>query len=202
MVDETQPEGATNRDDTSGLIATSLTTRAARNAAETESISRAYDKHIYRARRKERGSKWLTDESLRRVHQDMFGAIWDWAGKYRTVQLNIGVKPHQIQEQIQTFCADFHHWDTSGMPVLEIAARLQNRLTWIHPFQNGNGRHARLITDIFFYSCSQPLPQWPQTQLMTQGDAIREEYIGAMKEADQGAFPRLIQFIKGCLPVK
>lgn len=202
MVDETQPEGATNGDDTSGLIATNLTTRTARNAAETDSISRAYDKHIYRARRKERGYKWLTDESLRRVHEDMFGAIWDWAGKYRKDTLNIGVAWHLIPEQIRLLCDDFLSWDapTSTMPVLEIAARLQNRLTKVHPFQNGNGRLARLVTDIFLYSREQPLPQWPQIHLMTKGHEVREQYIRAMKHADQGEFNALTKFIEACVP--
>jgi Fic family protein len=85
------------------------------------------------------------------------------------------------------------------MPVLEIAARLQNRLTKIHPFKNGNGRHARLMTDIFLYSKSQPLPQWPQIHLMPQGHEVRQTYIAAMKKADQGDFSGLVTFIQSCL---
>jgi Fic-DOC domain mobile mystery protein B len=201
MSDDTQPVDATPGDDISGLLATNLITRTARNAAETEAISRAYDKHIFRARRKTRGSKWLTDQFLRKVHHDMFGSIWDWAGKYRSTLLNIGVDPHLIQEQIQASCGDFSYWDSSesSMPVLEVAARLQNRLTRIHPFKNGNGRHARLITDIFFYSRRHSLPQWPQIHLMTHGHDVREQYIAAMRKADQGDFSDLIRFIEGCL---
>lgn len=32
---------------------------------------------------------------------------------------------------------------------LEAAARFHHRLVQIHPFPNGNGRHARIATDIF-----------------------------------------------------
>jgi fido (protein-threonine AMPylation protein) len=132
----------------------------------------------------------------------MFGAIWDWAGKYRSIPLNIGVEAHQIPEQIQALCGDFEYWDSteSSMSVLEIAARLQNRLTKVHPFENGNGRHARLITDIFFHSRRYALPQWPQIHLLVQGHNVRDSYLAAMKKADQGDFSDLIQFIKGCLP--
>ena len=199
MSNDTQPVDATPGDDLSGLLASNLTTRTARNAAETDAIGRAYDKHIFRARGKKRGSKWLTDQFIRTIHHDMFGAIWDWAGKFRTIRLNIGVEPHQIREQIQLLCGDFDHWDSGNMPVLEVATRLQNRLTRIHPFKNGNGRHARLITDIFFYSRKHPLPQWPQIQLMSQGHEIREQYIAAMKKADQEDFSALIHFIEGCI---
>jgi Fic-DOC domain mobile mystery protein B len=202
ITNETQPAGATPGDDTSGLILTQLTTRAERNVAEAHAISLAYDKYIFEARRKKRGTQWLTENFLCKVHRDMFGSIWDWAGKYRTDALNIGIDWHLIPEQIRLLCDDFLYWDspTSTMLVLEVAARLQNRLTKIHPFRNGNGRHARLITDIFFYSHEHPLPEWPQTHLMSDGHQIREQYIAAMKQADQGDFSSLIHFIEGCLP--
>jgi Fic-DOC domain mobile mystery protein B len=202
MMDETEPAGATPGDDTSGLLLAHLATRAERNAAEAEAISVAYNKYIFEARRKKRGTQWLTVDFICKVHRDMFGSIWEWAGRYRTDTLNIGVDWHLIPEQIRLLCDDFLYWDspTSTIPVLEVAARLQNRLTKIHPFKNGNGRHARLITDIFFYSREHPLPEWPQTHLMSEGHQIRERYIAAMKQADQGNFSDLTQFIEGYLP--
>jgi Fic-DOC domain mobile mystery protein B len=201
MIDETQPIGATPGGDTSGLLLEHLTTTAARNAAEAEVISRAYDKHVFRARRKKQGTTWLTDDFIRKVHKDMFGTIWEWAGKYRQTKMNLGVDPHLIQEQIKLLTEDFLYWnDTeSTRDVIEIAARLQHRLTNIHPFMNGNGRHARLITDIFLYSRKHPIPQWPQIQLLAQGNGIREQYMTAMKKADDGDINDLRQFIEECL---
>lgn len=201
MPDDTRPIGATSGGDTSGLLLGHLSTPAARNAAETESISRAYDKHVFRARRKKQGTEWLTDIYIRQVHADMFGTIWEWGGQYRQTRLNIGVEPHLIREQINLLMGDFYAWNetNSTVPVIEIAARLQHRLTYIHPFINGNGRHARLMTDIFLYSRQYPIPQWPQIQLMSQGNQIREQYIRAMKHADEGDLTELIQFIEECL---
>ena len=201
MTDDTQPVGATPGGDTSGLLLPHLATTGARNAAETEAISRAYDKHVFRARRKKQGTQWLTDDFLRQVHKDMFGAIWEWAGTYRETRLNIGIEPHFIPTQIRLLTDDFLYWnDTkSTMSVIEIAARVQHRLTHIHPFVNGNGRHARLITDIFFHSRNHPIPQWPQIQLMEQGNQVREDYISAMKKADDGDITALMNFIEECL---
>jgi Fic-DOC domain mobile mystery protein B len=198
MSDKTKTSGATPGEDTSGLIQTQLTDRGSRNAAELDAISRAYNKHVYRARRKSARREWLTDEFIRRVHVDMFGEIWEWAGKYRTDRLNIGVEYHLIPEQIKLLCGDFSYWnsDSGAMPPLEIAARLQNRLTRIHPFTNGNGRHARLITDIFFHSVRHPLPKWPQIQLLSEGDQIRARYIEAMKAADKEDYRELMAFMK------
>jgi len=198
MSDRTKTPGATPGDDTSGLIQRHLTDRRARNAAELDAISRAYNKHIYRARRKRAGTEWLTDELIRRVHFDMFGEIWEWAGKYRTDSVNIGVDFHLIPEQIKLLCGDFNYWnsDKSTMAPLEIAARLQNRLTRIHPFKNGNGRHTRMITDIFFHSVKHPLPKWPQIQLLSEGDHVRSRYIEAMKAADKDDYRELMAFMK------
>jgi fido (protein-threonine AMPylation protein) len=110
-MDDTRPLGATPGGDISGLILEHLTTPAARNAAETEVISRAYDKHVFRARRKKPGAEWLTDDFIRKVHADMFGNIWEWGGQYRQTRLNIGVDPHQIREQIKLLTGDFFSWN-------------------------------------------------------------------------------------------
>jgi len=201
MTDKTKTPDATPGDDASGLIQKQLIDRRARNAAELDAISLAYDKHIFKARGKRAGTQWLTDEFIRRVHLDMFGEIWEWAGKCRTSRMNIGVEPHLIPEQIKLLCGDFSYWNSPecSMPPLEIAARLQNRLTRIHPFNNGNGRHARLMTDIFLYSIKHRLPKWPQIQLLSHGDKIRDRYIAAMKAADQEDYSNLVAFIKDCV---
>lgn len=54
MMDDSQPLGATLGGDVSGLILSHLSTQSARNAAETEAIGRAYDKHVFRERKKMR----------------------------------------------------------------------------------------------------------------------------------------------------
>jgi Fic-DOC domain mobile mystery protein B len=196
--DENETAGATAGDDTEGLIQTQLTTKAARDAAEWEAIDEAYNKYIHRSRRKKLQDDWLSDGFIRRVHLDMFGEIWDWAGKYRRKILNLGMDPHLIPEQVQQLCGHFNYWNSpaSSMEIVEIAARLQNRLTRIHPFRNGNGRHARLMTDIFFNSRGHKLPQWPQIQLITHGDKIRERYIAAMRAADKEDYGELIAIMK------
>ena len=195
MRDETAGE------DISDLLMRHLITKESRNAVELESIAQAYDHYVFRGRKKIAEKKWLTDALIRQVHRDMFGGIWDWAGKYRHINLNIGIIWSQIPEQIRILCDDFAFWNTSkcSMSILEVAARLQNRLTRIHPFKNGNGRHARLITDIFLRSRDHPLPKWPQIQLIEQGNVIRKRYIDAMKQADMENFNPLMAFFEECL---
>src|SRR6266404_3333981 len=168
-------DGATGEthgdDDTEGLLQTQLTNKRARDIAELEAIGSAYQKYIFRPRGKAVKADWLSPEFIRKIHADMFGSIWDWGGKFRTKNLNLGIEWHLIPEQVHLLCGDFKYWNSSSssMDVIEIAARLQNRLTRIHPFRNGNGRHARLVTDIFFDSKGQRLPTWPEVQLVTHG---------------------------------
>jgi Fic-DOC domain mobile mystery protein B len=204
MTDSTEPPGATPGQDLSGLLLHNQSSRDEINAAETEAIDRASTKHVHRARKKSRDAEWLTDEFIRKVHHDMFGETWDWAGKYRTIRLNIGVEPHHIPEQIQLLCGDFLLWNsaTSPMPVLEIAARLHHRLTKIHPFKDGNGRHARLITDISLHSRAHLLPKWPQIHRLAQGDVIRRHYIAALKKADEGDYSALRSLLEDWLEEK
>ena len=136
---------------------------------------------------------------IREVHRHMFDKIWAWAGKYRRTNTNIGINWYQIPEQTKVLCDDFEHWNSATTTTIyEVAARLQNRLTKIHPFVNGNGRHARLITDMFFRSKKHALPTWPQTQLMQNGSEVRMRYASAMKAADQGDFAPLSKFIEDC----
>ena len=196
--DESKTAGAALGDDTEGLIQTQLTTKTARDVAELEAIDEAYGKYIFGPGRKALDGNWLSDGFIRKVHLDMFGTIWEWAGKYRTRDLNLGVDWHKIQEQVGILCGDFNYWNSPAckMDLLEIAARLQNRLTRIHPFRNGNGRHARLITDIFFDSRGHKLPKWPQIQLLTHGDEIRDRYIAAMRKADKEDYSELRAIIK------
>ena len=197
MSDSTQPQGMTAGDDTSGLLQPHLVTRELRNVVEAELIDRAYDKFVFRARRKSSAGEWLTDLFIRSVHDEMFGELWAWAGKYRTSDLNLGVSWHAVPEQIQQLCGNFVYWNSSeaSMQPIEVAARLQHTLTKIHPFTNGNGRHARLLTDIFFHSKKISLPFWPQIQRLPQGDSIRSRYIAAMKSADNGDIEPLKLFI-------
>jgi Fic-DOC domain mobile mystery protein B len=187
------PSGATPFD-VDGLRLTHLRTREAIYDAEAENILLAYQKYL--RRRLSPNRAWFTEGFVRQVHRDMLGAVWEWGGRYRETELTIGVPAHQIREEIAKLCDDRLFWDKDkNMPIIERAARLHARLAWIHPFRNGNGRHARLITDIFLYSHRHALPEWPHSELIQEGTP-REEYLVAMKQADRGNFESLITFTK------
>ncbi len=186
------PEGATPIEDTSDLIPDGLLTYQDLCASEAENILKAVNIHL--KRRKNSKKNWLTEEYLRKVHRDMFKSVWRWAGTYRTSELNIGVRAHLVREEIARLCQDANFWNAekANMPVLECAIRIHHRLTWIHPFRNGNGRHARMISDIYLYSYNHPRPVWSETSLSAPGET-RSQYLKAVREADRGNFKPLME---------
>lgn len=195
------PEGATPID-ADGLIPQAIATYGDLCAVEAENILAAADRHLNR--RKNADAAWLDEPFLRRLHADMFGEVWTWAGIYRQVELNIGVAPHRVAEEIGRLLGDFRHWHgltPAEMPVLERAARLHHRLSWIHPFHNGNGRHARMAADVYLHSQRHALPDWPGEELAAT-NAIRRRYLAALKAADAGDFGPLLALMESLLPAR
>lgn len=80
----------------------------------------------------------------------------------------------------------------------EITARLHHRLVWIHPFENGNGRWARLITNVHLKKHDLPLIEWPEKSLL-EASNVRQKYLGALRDADHHHFESLILFHKSLL---
>ncbi len=64
----------------------------------------------------------------------------------------------------------------------------------IHPFPDGNGRHARLWCDLLMGQSGRPLIVWQNDRLGTAGDA-RRAYIGALRAADRGDLEPLLELL-------
>jgi Fic-DOC domain mobile mystery protein B len=185
--------GATPIEDADGLIPP-IRNRAELNAREAENILQAMGIHLIRRRNIRK--PWLTEKYIRRIHRDMFGKVWKWAGYYRDTSLNIGVPIHQIREEIGKLCEDVAYWDLHqiSLSILERAARIHHRLAWIHPFKNGNGRLARFMSDIYLNAHRHPLPNWPDVTGNKEAN-VRNEYLKALRRADSGDFAPLIDFV-------
>jgi len=98
---------------------------------------------------------------------------------------------------VRNLCDDCAAWiEHAVYPPDEIAARFHHRLTAIHPFANGNGRHARLMTDILLvHLLKQPRFTWGSGNLINAGDC-RKQYITALRAADQNDFGPLLIFVR------
>lgn len=188
------PDGATplDADEAQGLLLSHITSRGELDRWEQENISEA---EAWAFRRKPKDI--LTIGFLKRMHKRMFGTVWRWAGKRRTSGKNIGVDVWQIDTGLQNLCADCATWIECGTyPPDEIAACFHHRLTAIHPFPNGNGRHARLMTDILLvHLLGQPRFSWGSGSLVNAGDC-RQQYITALRAADRLDYSLLLAFAR------
>jgi len=140
-------------------------------------------------------SNFLSEKAMRELHRQMFGETWQWAGKFRLTQKNIGCEAWRIGIALRALLEDVEIWiSTRSFPEEEITARFHHRLVWIHPFANGNGRFARLATDLLCTREGWPLSSWGAGNLDEAGE-LRRRYIRALQDADQHDFGPLIDFM-------
>ena len=141
-----------------------------------------------------RPEEMASDEYIRKLHRKMFEETWKWAGQYRVTEKNIGVAVHEIREMLMGLLADVRYWiENSTYPPDETAVRFHHRLVFIHPFPNGNGRHARLMADVLVMKLGRPAFSWGSVSLVREGEA-RAKYLDAIRVADQGDIEPLLKF--------
>lgn len=126
----------------------------------------------------------------------MFGDVWSWAGTTRKTGKNIGVDAQQIHLQLGGLLRDARYWiDQKAFAPDEITVRLHHGLVAIHPFPNGNGRHARLIADLQIEELGEPVFTWGGGTLRDVG-TLRAEYIAALRAADAHDMASLLAFAR------
>lgn len=197
LMETAYPEGATPLDPTEaeGLRLPHISTREQLNKWEQENILQAELKFFSRKQR-----DILSEGFMLRLHKQMFGDVWKWAGQYRTSEKNIGVPPWEVAVAIRGLCEDTKLWigsasDPAGAED-EIAARFHHRLVSIHPFANGNGRHARTMADLLLvHALGRKRFTWGRLDLAQAGSA-REAYLEALRAADRRDYSKLFAFVR------
>ena len=173
-----------------GLIPSYITTRGELNEAEQANILEAAEWAFARKR------DVLEERFLDNLHTRMFKHVWKWAGTHRRTDKNVGVDAYQIPTELRRMIDDCRYWiEHETYPPDEIAARFHHRLVWIHAYPNGNGRHARLATDLLLNSLNQPPFSWGQDNLVDAGET-RQRYVDALRAADKHDFAPLNAFVR------
>ena len=187
------PAGATelDADEAAGLIPKNLTTRAQLDEYESANVAEAMAWTAARRR------DVLAEGFLRDLHRRMFGKVWRWAGLFRTSGKNIGIAPHDVPAAMRDLVEDIKAQIAANhMPADEVAARFHHRLTRIHPFANGNGRHARLATDLLLEQLGEVHFSWGAAADLLHPGQVREQYIAALRAADAGDRRPLMEFLR------
>ena len=194
MTEPNYPEDATPLDpnDIEGLIPTHITTRSELDRWEQDNINEAL---TWIEGRKPKDV--LSESFMKLLHRKMFCNVWKWAGQFRRTEKNIGAPWYRIPIDLKQLCYDVGYWmENRTFSEDEIGTRFHHRLVSIHPFPNGNGRHARLIADILLENVlGKPTFTWGNANLIYAGDD-RKRYIEALIAADRGEYKDLLKFVR------
>jgi len=181
-------EGGTplTAEETAGLIPTFVATRADLNLVEQANIA-AGRRWAARARAASTVEGILDDGFVRQLHRQMYSQVWRWAGQYRTSERNIGIDPARIAVALRDLVANARYWvaPDAGWITSELAClRVHHQFVAIHPFPNGNGRHARLFADVLANRLGLSAFSWGAADLNGAGPD-RGAYLAALRRADR-----------------
>ena len=180
-------------DEAAGLVPSHITTQADLNAWEQANILQAVR---WIARQKKRAL--LTEGFVRDLHRRMFDQTWKWAGTFRQSNKNIGVDWTQVAVKLRNLLDNTRFQiDHKVIEPDELVVRFHHQLVWVHAFPNGNGRHARLMADVLAQQLGRPRMTWggADVELVSMG-TVRNRYLKALREADQGQWSALIAFAR------
>jgi cell filamentation protein len=126
----------------------------------------------------------FTALDIREIHRQWMGAIYSWAGEYRSVNLSKDGFPFAIAGQIARLMDNFERTELTqetpcaGMGHDRLAralARTHAELVLIHPFREGNGRCARILA--YLMALQAGLPSLDFSPLAGRG---KRAYIAAI----------------------
>lgn len=175
--------------ETKVLIEDGLTVagRPLRDMFEAVDHAKAYDYMFTLISNKE-----ITEEDILYLHKLFYQNIdGEFAGRYRDIPVFISGSNYPVtkKEEIKSEMHDLCEWiktKRSEYHPIEFAAILHKKFVFIHPFKDGNGRVARLLTN---------------TALIQDGflpalipPILRNEYISLLEKAHENDIP-FINFI-------
>jgi Fic-DOC domain mobile mystery protein B len=188
------PQGATplDLDELAGLKFPHVTTRSELDHLEQANIQTGL-RWLQRTKR----TDILSEDFLRTLHKKLFGDVWSWAGTFRNTEKSIGIDPVRIAVELHNLIGDAQYWIVhETYPPLEIAARFHHKLVYIHPFPNGNGRHARIMADAILtkiYGTSSI--DWAGGYDLQKMNERRDFYLEALRAADGRDYGPLFSFV-------
>lgn len=181
-------DGETPLTDFDGLRRRHIRTRAQLAVAEAENIRRAVLRYLLATPSRKVATfdfGWML-----RLHREMFGDVWSWAGQIRDKPLSLGSDPAHIGEHLAQLCDDIRGREQYMPNVLERAVLIHHRAVQIHPFRNGNGRWSRMLSNIWLRVHDCPIVEWPAT--VVAESPIRSEYLACLRAADAGDMKPLV----------
>jgi cell filamentation protein len=166
--------------------------------AEEEALAKAYETLLGEVR----VDTPMTCELVRYIHARIFGDIYAWAGRWRTVTISkpgIAWPPAiHVAQAMESFECDVLRKHPARTLSADDAfcsamAEIQGEFLVVHPFREGNARTIKLMTDLLAAQTGRPLLMYDES------DAGREKYIVAASQAFKKNYQPMVAVIRSAL---
>ncbi len=136
----------------------------------------------------------FSQEIIQQIHDIVTKGLLKDSGKYRTGNVRItgsSITPPSYQKIISLMDDYIRSIKNLSFHPLKKATIIHHRLVWIHPFFDGNGRVARLVTNLFFMQEGYPPIILKQEQ--------RKNYYHVLHQGDEGNLSPLAMFLANAM---
>ncbi len=124
---------------------------------------------------------------VRDLHGELYGDIWQWAGRPRRLEASIGIDPNQIAVELRGSLENvLWRWDnTDDWTARELGIAVHAETVRIHPFVDGNGRSTRLLADLVFLAAQGV----DDAAAVYDWDLDKVEYVDLLRQFDRHRDP-------------
>ncbi len=152
-----------------------ITSKKKIESVETEAYSRAMEEFIKTYDREHR----FTATDLCHMHRIWLGSIYEWAGRYRLVNLSKEGFLFAVPEFISKLMDEFDRGELYRYTPCKFKLRnevitalsvVHTELILIHPFREGNGRVARLLAALMALQAGLPFLDFSDIQGEKKGE--------------------------------
>lgn len=140
----------------------------------------------------------ISTELILQLHKVAFGNLYDWAGKWRQSDFKVGSHLPPSYQNVPTLMYQFIEELNFRLSKIESLDQLvstiayaHHKMVHIHPFNNGNGRSARLLSDLIAL-----MNGYDHIILYHREGEARKIYLEAIRAADDYDFTLLENLIK------
>ncbi len=148
----------------------------------------------------------FTAKLICKMHTDWLGEIYEWAGSYRTVEMQKGgfrwPPAFRVAQNMAALEQDFLKKLTPcrSDPLATVSgqvAAIHAELLLVHPFREGNGRLARWLADLMFLQAGYPPPLY---SFSGKGAVKRKTaYLNAVIQGYSQEIQPLADFFRACV---
>lgn len=113
----------------------------------------------------------FTASDICAIHKDWLGGIYEWAGEYRQVNVSKGDFPFAAAGRVPALMENFDRGvlarhtpcvSKGRSDIIPALAETHVELVLIHPFRDGNGRMARVLSTLMALQAGLPLLDFSQ----------------------------------------